>query len=94
MKPSPYSEYLSLLHLKGISMISPGFRMPVSASNAFMSTARCCPWWNGSPKGWPNGHLRKMVLGGLTASLYFLTIEMPIVGMPARSISRWISPTD
>jgi len=40
------------------------------------------------------GHRRKTVLGGFTFSLYFLTMEIPMVGIPTLSISRWINPTD
>jgi hypothetical protein len=49
---------------------------------------------NGSPRGWPKGHLRNNVLGGLIFSERRRTIEIPIVVIPVRSISLWISPTD
>lgn len=75
-------------------MISPGSLMPWSASKAFISTALCCALWKGSPRGCPKGHFRKIVLGGFTFSVNFLTREMPIVGIPAFSISLCISPTD
>jgi hypothetical protein len=75
-------------------MIAPGSLIVQSARNASARTTRCCAALNGSPKGWPKGHLRKMVLGGLTFSEYSRTIDTPIVGIPAFSISRCINPTD
>jgi hypothetical protein len=87
-------SYLSRRHLYDRSMIVPGSCMVYSARNASASTTRCCAVLNGAPKGWPNGHLRKMVLGGLTCSEYSRTIDTPIVGIPSFSISRCINPTD
>ena len=86
--------YCSLLHLYGMSMIAPGSCILYSALKASASTTRCCAVLSGSPKGCPNGHFRKMVLGGLTVSEYSRTIDTPIVGIPAFSISRCINPTD
>ena len=77
-----------------MSMIVPGSCIVYSARKASASTTRCCEVLNGSPKGWPNGHLRKMVLGGFTFTEYSRTIDTPIVGIPAFSISRCINPTD
>ena len=88
------SSYRSLLQRYGRSMIVPGSCMTYNARNASASTTRCCAVLNGSPRGWPKGHLKKTVLGGLTFSEYCRTIDMPIVGIPCFSISRCINPTD
>ncbi len=75
-------------------MIVPGVCIALSAANASANTTRCCAILNGSPSGWPKGHRRYTVLGGLTFSEYLRTIDTPMVGMPAFSISRCINPTD
>jgi len=35
-----------------------------------------------------------MLRGGFTVSVYCLTMEIPMVGIPDSSITRWTSPTD
>jgi len=50
--------YVCFFHLKGISIISPGFSIEYSALKASMSTAVCWAMFDGSPRGCPNGHLR------------------------------------
>ncbi len=75
-------------------MIVPGSCIVASARIASARITRCCAALKGSPKGWPKGHLRKMVLGGLTCSEYVRTIDTPIVGIPTFSISLCINPTD
>ena len=87
-------SYFSLLQRYGRSRIVAGSRIVYSALNASASTTRCCAVLNGSPNGWPNGHRRKTVRGGLTFSEYARTIDTPIVGIPVFSISRCINPTD
>jgi len=87
-------SYFSPRNLCDKSMIVPGSRILYSARNTSANTTRCCAVLNGAPNGWPNGHLRNMVLGGLTCSEYSRTIDTPIVGIPSFSISRCINPTD
>ncbi len=77
-----------------MSTIAPGSCIVYNARKASASTTLCCAMLNGSPKGWPKGHLRNMVLDGFTFSEYSRTIDTPIVGIPPSSISRCINPTD
>ena len=75
-------------------MIVPGCSMEYRALKTPASTVLCWARLKGSPSGCPKGHLRKTVLGGFTLSVYFLTIDIPMVDMPERSIALCISPTD
>jgi hypothetical protein len=79
--------YCSFPHLYGRSIISPGVEIEYKASKAAINTVLCWATLKGSPRGWPNGHGRNTVRGGFIFSAKLRTMEIPIVEIPASSIS-------
>ena len=72
----------------------PGSFIVLNASSAFARMSRCNSGSWGFPVVWPNGKSRNAVRGGFTAMMTSRALAMHIVGMPACSIRRAISPTD
>lgn len=74
--------------------MAPGSFNVSRALSALFKTIICWPTLNGSPSGWPSGHLRNIALGDLASSVNLLTMDTAIVGTPFSSIALCISPTD
>lgn len=75
-------------------MIVPGSVIEYAASRALLAIISCVPRSFGGPAVLPNGKSVKTARGGFAAEVMLHALEIEVVGVPAASIARAISPTD